>query len=112
MIGCLKLLLNLTYNHNDACENVRIALANEITITKNTISKNSNKIGKKGRANINENKANNDTNMEDSTPLGGIAVLLSLLNIRFDEDMFDIHQHVIGLLINLVCFLSECGIIG
>eukprot|EP00026_Physarum_polycephalum_P004662 Phypoly_transcript_04684.p1 GENE.Phypoly_transcript_04684~~Phypoly_transcript_04684.p1 ORF type:complete len:684 (+),score=130.68 Phypoly_transcript_04684:46-2097(+) len=96
MIGCLKLMLNLTYDHHDACESVRLACA-EIPSTKNAKPTKNNKKSKK-------NPTNEDKKTEtgESMPLGGLAVVLSLLNIQFDEDMFDIHQHVIGLLINLV----------
>lgn len=103
MIGCLKLLLNLTYNHHDTCESIRLACTNTTNIPKTTKNNANNKRSKTIKNKLTNNR---DTKETDNT-LGGIAVLLSLLNIQFDEDMFDVHQHVIGLLINLVC---TCGI--
>jgi len=105
VIGCLKLLLNLTYDHHGACESVRLAST--------TTPKNSNKGDKRDKRNkrdkrdkrttvSSETNSNVDTEMETTDPLSGLSVLLSLLNIQFHEDMFDIHQHVVGLLINLV----------
>jgi hypothetical protein len=97
MIGCLKLLINLTYDHHDACEHVRRAGTNDAASNSanKTNCKANNTKSKKSKTN------NKDVKMEGNTP-GGLVVLLSLLNIQFEEDMFDIHQHVIGLLINLV----------
>lgn len=91
MIGCLKLLLNLTYDHHDACDAVRLACVGTL-VDKNM---GSNKTGKR-------RKVNSDAVNEENNSLGGLVVLLSLLNMQFEEDMFDIHQHVLGLLINLV----------
>jgi hypothetical protein len=98
-------MLNLTYNNYNACESVRLACTNGIPTTNNTAIKNNK--NKKSKMNIGENKTHNkDTVMDSSATLGGLALLLSLLNIQFAEDMFDIHQHVIGLLINVVCILK------
>lgn len=67
MVGCLKLLLNLTYDDAEACNRVRLA-----------------KYG-------------------NSVDVGGLGTITTLLNLRFAEkEQFDIRQHIISLLINLV----------
>ncbi len=67
MIGCLKLLLNLTYSHEGACDRVR-------TYTH------------EGR--------------------NGLHIIFSLLNLfHTEKEKFDIQQHTLGLLINLVCHI-------
>jgi len=86
MTGSLKLLLNLTYNHTDACDRVRLACIHENWIS--TLS--------------NTSKANH------SASNNGLAIILSLLNLQFTEkEQFDIRQHVLGLLINLVEINSQ-----
>lgn len=69
MTGTLKLLINLTYNHSEAIERVRLCTVN------------------------NES---------------GLAIILSLISTKISEkELFDLQQHVLGLLINLVCLKTN-----
>lgn len=94
MVGCLKLLLNLTYDHEAATNRVRIA-SGEFPSSTQRSTRNTN--------NSNKNNNNNDDNSTNNfSKYSGLAVIVSLLNIRFREELFDVQQHILGLLVNLV----------
>lgn len=88
MVGCLKLLLNLTYAHDGASNRVRLATGEFPSPQRTT------------RTTSNSNKNNNNIINQLHS---GLAAIMSLLNIQFKEELFDVQQHIVGLLVNLVC---------